>query len=117
MFNQIFIDSILLVAIFVISIVCRKYLLGAGFSFLLVSFEIVADQKGFSFILFKFLAIVLISILIVADGKKNGKESLLYRHNPYNAQCLLPRWLRIALLVVLSVAFTARAYLSMRGFL
>src|SRR5574344_386303 len=26
-------------------------------------------------------------------------------------------WLRIALLVVLSVAFTARAYLSMRGFL
>ena len=117
MTTPLIIDAVLLLGIFVGAMFTRRYLLGAGASFLLVSFEIVADQKGFSFILFKFLAIVLISILIVADGKKNGKESLLYRHNPYNAQCVLPRWLRIALLVVLSLAFTARAYLSMRGFL
>ena len=117
MTTPLIIDTILLFGIFIGALFTGRYLLGAGASFLLVSFEIFTTIQGGAETYFQGLAVLLITILIVSDGKKKEKGSLLYRYSPYNDKSKLPSWLRIALLIVLGFAFIARALISMFGLL
>ena len=117
MTTPLIIDTILLLGVFIGALFTGRYLLGAGASFLLVSFEIFTTKQGGAETYFQGLAVLLITILIVSDGKKKEKGSLLYRYSPYNDKSKLPGWLRIALLIVLGFAFIARALISMFGLL
>lgn len=117
MTTPLIIDTILLLGIFIGALFTGRYLLGAGASFLLVSFEIFTTKQGGAETYFQGLAVLLITILIVSDGKKKEKGSLLYRYSSYNDKSKLPSWLRIALLIVLGFAFIARALISIFGLL
>jgi len=112
---MIIIDVLLLITIFVAAILLDKHLIGAGLSFVLVAIETASGTDGVWEVLFRTVAILCITTLIVMEGKKKGKNSLLVQYNPYAQNNKLPGWLRKLLVVIFGIVFIIRFVLSVLG--
>ena len=111
----IIIDIVLLITIFVGAILLNKHLIGAGLAFVLVAIETASGTDGVWEVVSRTMAIFCIATLVMLDGKKNGKNSLLVQYNPYAQSNKLPNWLRTMLVSMFGIVFIIRFILSVLG--
>lgn len=61
------------------------------------------------------IIMLVVSAMVILDGKKNGKRSVLYRYSPFNPDSELPTKLRVILLVLGAVVSLLFVLLKLMG--
>ena len=99
----------LLVSAVVYAFVTSKYVVGATLVFSVIVVETVIniprDTVGTFFTL---SGMVAITVLVIMEGKKRAKDSVLIRYNPFYKENVLPRKMQIIICTIFSLTLLAR---------
>lgn len=99
----------LLVSSVVYAFVTSKYVVGAALVFGVIVVEMVVniprDSVGTFFTL---SGMVAITVLVIMEGKKRAKDSVLIRYNPFYKENVIPKNIQIIICTILSLALLAR---------
>lgn len=99
----------LLVSSVVYAFVTSKYVVGAVLAFGVIVVETVVniprDSVGTFFTL---SGMVAITVLVIMEGKKRAKDSVLIRYNPFYKENVIPKNIQIIICTILSLALLVR---------
>lgn len=99
----------LLVSAVVYAFVTSKYYVGAALVFGVIVVETVVNiPRDFVGTFFTLLGMVAITVLVIMEGKKHAKNSVLIRYNPFYKENVLSKNIQIIICTILSLALLAR---------
>ena len=107
---------ILVALITMYTFVISRYILGAALVFFIMVIEVVMNfPRDINGTIFTIVGMLVITILVVVDGRRKGEGAALIKYNPYYEKTLLPRRLQIILLIMIALALFSHVLYSTRS--
>ena len=86
----------------------KLYLAGAGLIAVAIGVEVWIEGVAHSYACF--IGMLIMTVLVIVDGRENKENSILQKYNPFNENVKLNPVIRFVILLVFLLAFAIRLF-------